>query len=126
MTCVTQIGDFLIHTTETQNKFIVRIVVLSVREGYYGELPISFLENGAIALEKSRDEYISEAIRAITTNNGLPNFEYVLEDSVFSWQKILTPTRIRIYFGKIELIKKTDIICATLLCFNIVHNLLSH
>jgi hypothetical protein len=67
MTAVTQIGDFLIHVVETESKLIVRIFVISVLEGYYGEMKISFLESGAIALEKPREEYISEAIRAITT-----------------------------------------------------------
>lgn len=125
MTAVTRIGDFLIHVISVESKWIVRIVVISAREGYYGELPISILESFAIALEKSRDEYISEAISAITTPNGLPNFVYELKNNVFSWHKLLVPTRIGIYFGKIEMIKKQDIYDA-LLCFNIVNNLLSH
>lgn len=62
-----QIGKFLIHVTEYEEKYAIRVLDCQSREGFYGELPLSELVNGAISLELSQNEYIFESIRAITT-----------------------------------------------------------
>lgn len=79
---VTQIGKFLIHVKEYKEKYAIHIVDSQFREGFYGELPISELVNGAISLELSQNQYISESIRAITTTDGLPDF--LCKHKVFS------------------------------------------
>jgi hypothetical protein len=48
---VTQIGNFF-HLTEYKEKY-------AIREGFYGELPISELVNGAISLELSQNQYLN-------------------------------------------------------------------
>lgn len=55
--------------------------------------------NGAQFLEIDRDAYICESIRAITTENGLNNFEYIFKDDCFSWSKKTHGCPFTILFG---------------------------
>lgn len=58
---------------------------------------------------------MSESIVAITTDNGLPNFDYNFENDIFSWSKKIDGVPFKIIYGKIKM-TKSDHVYRTLLC----------
>ncbi|KAJ6638243.1 hypothetical protein Bhyg_10976 [Pseudolycoriella hygida] len=56
---------------------------------YYGELQFTYFHHLSNHLELSFDECKAESINALTTCNGLPHFEYELDETVsrFAWIK---------------------------------------
>lgn len=122
---VTQIDNLLISVVEKKDKYVIRLVVPNLVQGFYGELFISELVYGAEMLEVSFDQYLSKSILAITTENGLPNFYYKFENNVFSWSKKVEGNPFAIYFGKIQMTQSDDVIRAVV-CFNLVNNFLLH
>lgn len=38
--CITQIGHFLMHVIEKENKFVLRLIELTTNESFYGEPPM--------------------------------------------------------------------------------------
>lgn len=122
---LSQIDNLLISVVEKADKYVVRLVVANDFQGYQGELLISTLVDGAAMLETPFEEYKCESVKAITTDNGLPNFYYKFENNIFSWSKQVEGFNFKIYFGKIKM-NPSDDVYRMLLCYNLVNNFLLH
>lgn len=121
---INEIGPFLLHLIKEENKYVVRLIIVSnPRIGYYGELLNSDFEFGANCLEIPVEEYRSESVKAVTTKGGLFGFVYTFDGKTFSWEKKKTP--FNIYYGKIRLTKREEV-CRELVCFNLVNNYFDH
>lgn len=92
----------VIKTVWTETTVVFRLFLKNDQKGFGGTLLTSSLTSTANSLEINSDEFVAETKDALCSENGLPEFTYVIEaTNIFRWSKSTQGFRIK--YGEIVL-----------------------
>lgn len=100
-------STIVIQTIWNDESIVFNLYASNEKKGYRGTLLKSTLTTTAIALELNVDEFMAESKKALCTQNGLPNFTYILDQSKFKFCKA-TDSGFRITFAEVPLDDRSD------------------
>lgn len=100
-------STIVIQTIWNDESIIISLYLANDKKGYRGVLLKSTLLTTANALELNVDEFMAESKKALCTQNGLPNFTYILDQSKFKFCKA-TDSGFRIAFAEVLLDDRSD------------------
>lgn len=122
------INNFAIYVDICVDKLKIYLTVLDIlNPTYYGELEFTFYERLSNQLEMSVVDCKNESTSALTTCNGLPQFEYKFDDSAssFVWTKKIKGCPFGIYYGVVKM-TPCQRAATVMLYVNLVKNLMNH
>lgn len=123
-----RINNFAIYVDICVNKLKVYLTVLDVsNQTFYGELEFAYYDGLSSQLEISFDECKNESISALTTREGLPQFEYKFDDSTsrFVWIKKIKGCPFGLYYGVVDM-EPSQRAATIMLYVNLVTNIMNH
>ncbi|KXJ78890.1 hypothetical protein RP20_CCG003200 [Aedes albopictus] len=82
----------LVESTWGERKILLKIIVFSpiynTPLSFLSEIDHEVLQQTAIRLEKSLEDFLAETKVALCTDGGAPGFSYSVEDNNFVWRKL--------------------------------------
>ncbi|XP_058812979.1 uncharacterized protein LOC131677277 [Topomyia yanbarensis] len=97
----------LVESTWDDRKILLKIIVFSpiynTPLSFLSEINHEVLQQTAIRLEKSLEEFLAETKTALCTDGGASGFSYSVEDNNFVWRKIGGP--LTVTYGSVILLR---------------------
>ncbi|XP_053681938.1 uncharacterized protein LOC128732674 [Sabethes cyaneus] len=97
----------LVESTWGERKILLKIIVFSpiynTPLSFLSEIDHEVLQQTAIRLEKSLDDFLAETKTALCTDGGASGFSYSVEDNNFVWRKIGGP--LTVTYGSVILLR---------------------
>ncbi|XP_058450320.1 uncharacterized protein LOC131429890 [Malaya genurostris] len=97
----------LVESTWGDRKILLKIIVFSpiynTPLSFLSEIDHEVLQQTAIRLEKSLEEFLTETKTALCTDGGASGFSYSVEDNNFVWRKIGGP--LTVTYGSVILLR---------------------
>uniref|UniRef100_A0A8D8P8B8 (northern house mosquito) hypothetical protein n=1 Tax=Culex pipiens TaxID=7175 RepID=A0A8D8P8B8_CULPI len=97
----------LVESSWGERKILLKIIVFSpiynTPLSFLSEIDHEVLQQTAIRLERTREEFLAETRIALCTDGGAPGFSYSVEDNNFVWRKMGGP--LTVTYGSVILLR---------------------
>lgn len=97
----------LVESSWGERKILLKIIVFSpiynTPLSFLSEIDHEVLQQTAIRLERTREEFLAETRVALCTDGGAPGFSYSVEDNNFVWRKMGGP--LTVTYGSVILLR---------------------